>query len=784
MRHCLSEVELDRYLKGDLGDAELRGIHEHFATCSDCRTTLARSKSANSPLPKQTPKASSAAMETIANQAAVDTSPAAKVPAFLPKIDGYRITGVLGQGGMGIVYRAIQTNLNRAVALKVLPAMVGSASPSAVQRFRREATAAARLHHTNIVPIYDFGESHDAYYYAMELIEGHPLNELINTFAQQNISTASPARLTTVLHQSTTGTPVAGMAEKADGSSVSPSSGALTSSSTGRGRAYFQQVARWMADAAEALHYAHGQGIVHRDIKPGNLILSSDGRIMITDFGLAKSSEEKSVTIVGSLLGTIRYLSPEQAMAGRLHVDHRTDIWSLGATLYELLTFQPAFPGNDEKQILSAIITRDPARPRKVASHIPAELETICQKTLDKSPDARYLNAHELAEDLRRYLNDLPIVAKRPGPIRRSAKFIKRHRALVTAATATVLVLLATAITLFALRAQRVERVNGLVADGDKDLGFANWDSAAESYNEALALDANCVTALGNLAIAKKELYNASLPQADPKQLDEGVEYCRRALDLDPARTRVWNTKGVLLKMQGKFDEAAEAYKKATELDPKDPFAWANLAAVNVLRRKLIEAEANLHTAAPLVTPSDPLSCGVLRDLAVVHFLRGRVEEAVADIAGSLKCNPKDERSLLYRARMQLTIEGRVNAEAARDDIASADRLSGEKNPLVKRYLALANLRLKRFDDAVTYARDALALGDMAAYDQLIIAIAERHLGHADAAKSALTTAIDAWPKKLDQPDQYEPSAAKGFLWFESADELLGLRAEIEAESP
>ncbi len=790
MSGCISPADLQDLARGLLDESATQRVEEHLHTCEACRKQYDRYRS-YSPNCNDNP----ARTET---QSAIppvqrDSAPTSIAPRYLPKIEGYRITGVLGQGGMGIVYRAVQTKLNRAVALKVLPSIVGSASPSAVQRFRREATAAARLHHTNIVPIYDFGECRDAYYYAMELIAGQPLNELIKTFAQHRISTASPARMAALIHEGTTGTPAEALADDVDRSSASSSSSAIPSSSSGRSRAYYQQVARWMADAADALDYAHGQGIIHRDIKPGNLILSADGRIMLTDFGLAKSSDEESVTITGSLIGTIRYLSPEQAMAKRIHVDHRTDIYSLGATMYELLTLQPVFPGNDDKQILSAIITRDPIPPRRISVHVPAELETICQKTLEKAPDARYATARDLAEDLRRYLNDLPIAAKRPGPIRRSIKFAKRHRAMVISVTAAVL--LATTGTFWwrerirgAAQQKRamIATVESLLADGDREMGAGHWGAAVEAYQSALGIHPDSVPALANLAIAKKEQYNASVPHGDPELLGEAVELCTRALNLEPDRMRVWNTKGVLLKMQQRYDDAAEAYARATVLNPQDPYAWANLAAINVLRGRIEIAEENLHRAIEFVTPTDPYSCSILRDLGVVQLLQEDTS-ASETLEQALQCNPKDERSLLVRARIRLTASEQINAEAARDDAAAADRLSGGENAVVKRYLALACLRLGRNEEAIAHARAAIALGDMETYNQFIIAAAEKKLGRNDAAESALAAATAAWPDKLRKPGDYQPSAVKGFLWFEKANELTEQKhefANVETSRP
>ncbi|MDO8629379.1 MAG: serine/threonine-protein kinase, partial [Phycisphaerales bacterium] len=332
---CLTSVDFERYHGGTLEDAARSDVYEHLQSCDRCRGAYEEFRSgsgrrshfstdatiATSDAP--TAVSSSFDAPTIApspiDAQTIAFAPSGRASQRLPRIDGYTITGVLGQGGMGIVYRAIQTKLNRAVALKVLPAMVGSANPAAVQRFRREATAAARLHHTHIIPIYDFGESDDAHYYAMEMVTGEPLNDLVRRLAEQGVTNPTAAQLASIMGElSMTALSQSVAADRSSGDSSGDGAAPATSA---RGRSYFRLVARWMADASEALHYAHGQGIIHRDIKPANLILSTDGRIMLADFGLAKSADEQSVTKTGALVGTLRYLSPEQSMARRVRVD-------------------------------------------------------------------------------------------------------------------------------------------------------------------------------------------------------------------------------------------------------------------------------------------------------------------------------------------------------------------------------------------------------------------------------------------------------------------------------
>src|SRR5205823_14119961 len=179
-------------------------------------------------------------------------------------------------------------------------------------------------------------------------------------------------------------------------------------------RALFHTIARLGMQAAEAIDYSHELGVIHRDIKPANMLVDGRGKLWITDFGLVHCQSQAGLTMSGDLVGTLRYMSPEQALAKRVLVDHRTDIYSLGATLYELLTGEPVFAGNDRQELLRQIAFEEPRPPRRVNRAIPAELETIVLKALEKNPAERYGTAQELAQDLERYLKDEPIRARRP----------------------------------------------------------------------------------------------------------------------------------------------------------------------------------------------------------------------------------------------------------------------------------------------------------------------------------------------------------------------------------
>jgi serine/threonine protein kinase len=334
----------------------------------------------------------------------------------------FQIIGEVGRGGMGIVYEAVQLSLNRRVALKVLP-FAAALDDKHLQRFKTEAHAAAQLHHTNIVPVYFVGCERGVHFYAMQLINGKSLDAVIREL-RGDAGMASPAGVSTV--------------DLRDGATVLTPAPTRTSQRSGRKRESFRTAARLAAQVADALEYAHEAGVIHRDIKPANLLLDDKGNVWVTDFGLAQVSADATLTRTGEMVGTLRYMSPEQAAGQRVLVDHRTDIYSLGATLYELLTLQPLFDGPDRHSLLCQIMTDEPAPPRSIDRSIPVELETIVLKALAKAPEERYATAADLAADLRRFLNEEPILARRPSVYERFRKWLRRHPSV---AVATVLVL-------------------------------------------------------------------------------------------------------------------------------------------------------------------------------------------------------------------------------------------------------------------------------------------------------------------------------------------------------
>ncbi len=301
-----------------------------------------------------------------------------------------------------MVYAAEDEQLNRLVALKVLSAH-GLMHPKQVQRFDQEAKAAARLHHTHIVPVFGVGQ-HDGYhYYVMQYIEGVGLDRVIDESrrgAEQ-------------------GTELGG----GDSSLNRPGLSGLSTPTSAETRPY-GGVARVGLSVAEALHYAHRHGILHRDIKPSNLLLDPSGTVWVTDFGLAKMREAEDLTSTGDVLGTVRYMAPERF---RGCCDARSDVYALGLTLYELVALHPAFAASDRYELIEQVRKAQATRLGKRVPGVARDLETIIHKAIAPEPDRRYVTAGALADDLRRYLEDRPIQARRPAISERMRRWCRRN---------------------------------------------------------------------------------------------------------------------------------------------------------------------------------------------------------------------------------------------------------------------------------------------------------------------------------------------------------------------
>ncbi|MFO1077459.1 MAG: protein kinase [Planctomycetota bacterium] len=387
------------------------------------------------------------------------------------------LQGEIGRGGMGVVYRARQRSLDRVVALKVLPSHV-TLQPSAVARFKREATLAARLEHPGIVAVHAVGTDGDAHWFAMELVDGRPLSRL------------------------------------------DPKTGAARS---------VRQCVEICAQVCDALAHAHAQGVLHRDVKPSNILLRTDGRPVLTDFGLARDAAEPGITRTGAFAGTPHYSSPEQAASSNA-VDARTDVWSLGVTLYELLTGRRPFDAASTAEVFAKITRAEPPDPLQLVPDLAPDLAAILGKALEKSPDRRYASATAFGDDLRAFLEFRPIAARRAGPFVRLQRWVRREP--LRAALAAMLVvgvpalgvlagyLLAnrTAIEVGAEAIRKREREERL-ARLTIDLEAGDYDAAQRSGDRAIAeqpddIEAHVLRALVGVYAGRDEQALAELDEA------------------------------------------------------------------------------------------------------------------------------------------------------------------------------------------------------------------------------------------------------------------------------
>ena len=377
------------------------------------------------------------------------------IPSDGERLGDFRLIREIGRGGMAVVYEASQISIGRLVALKVLPpaAMLDTKQ---IARFRNEAQALGQIEHPHIVPIYSVGQDRGTHFFAMRLIEGIAFDRIIETLSEKNSVPEPDSSAAIVMSQLATRRPV-----------------------------WFQQVATLMVPIARALHAAHELGVVHRDIKPSNLLLDRGGKPWVADFGLARWQSDSPLTKTGDLIGTVRYMSPEQACGDSALIDHRTDIYSLGITLYELATLHRAFDRDDGPKLLAQIREEGPPLPSTFVLDIPLDLENVILKATAPSRDARYATAREFADDLERFLSGEQTVARAPTLSERFGKFIRRHRqAALSTAGGLVLLTLSSLIAAGLIYHEKVKTDDALAAS---DRNFRKAHELLDRFGAKLA---------------------------------------------------------------------------------------------------------------------------------------------------------------------------------------------------------------------------------------------------------------------------------------------------------
>jgi serine/threonine protein kinase len=506
---------------------------------------------------------------------ALDLAGAGNCTPDIGQLGDFRLLREIGRGGMGVVYEAEQVSLRRRVALKVLP-FAAALDPRRLQRFKNEALAAAHLRHANIVPVHAVGVERGVHYYAMQFIEGRSLAALI---AELRAPRAVLPHVATVGERQPSAGPTVPVA-------------ALSTERSVGGRRYYDWVADLGRQAALALEHAHSVGIVHRDVKPANLLLDFQGQLWVADFGLAQVAGDSGLTATGELLGTLRYASPEQVLARPGVVDHRSDVYSLGATLYELLTLRPIFEGRDRNELLRQIADEEPPSPGLVQRSVPRELETVVLKAIAKEPSERYPTAQAFADDLQRFLDNRPVLARRPTLLERLWKLARRHPSLVAGGIVVLaLLLVGSLLSTFLIR-------------GEQERTRAEQHKVEEAYRRERVRAEEAEARFHLARSSVDEMFRISQEELADRP---GLERLRRRL--------LWSVLGY--------------YQLFLDQRRDDPEAQTDLLEAKQRVEKVLADLAVLHAASQLYLLCQP---AVLDDLRLDDTQRPQIKELCARV--------------------------------------------------------------------------------------------------------------------------------------------------------
>jgi tetratricopeptide (TPR) repeat protein/predicted Ser/Thr protein kinase len=651
------------------------------------------------------------------------------IARMLKDFGDYELLEEIGRGGQGVVYRARQKSLNRIVALKVI-GLAHWATQAHVKRFRMEAEAAAHLDDPRIVPIYEIGERDGAFYFSMKFIEGEQLDKIID-------SEPLPGR----------------------------------------------KAAELMAKLAHTLHHAHQNGVLHRDVKPGNILVDAKGEPHLTDFGLARLVEtESTVTRTMEVLGTPSYMAPEQAAGNNTQLTSATDVYGLGAVLYQLLTGHPPFVGGTTYETVRMVLETQPRQPRLWNPKVDRDLETICLKCLEKEPAKRYASAEALAEDIERFLRNEPIRSRRASRVEHVWRWCKR-KPLVASLAATLILVLAIGLTGALWELRRVQAEQALVrranlseqekarlaAEQTKNPaaydaylrgrtfpGFWHQEGAIRLFQEAVRLDPNFVLAWAYLSIGQSTGYWMGTDPT-PARLAAAKDALDRALTLDADLPETHLALGYYrYYAQRDYAGALAEFQQAEKGLPNSADVIEALAALHRRLGHWDEAVAEQRRSVEL----DPRNIHACWDLATTYRCLRRFPEALATVDRALAWVPANRDLGLISMKADLFL--------ATGDLQAMEPLLA--NPRLDPTLrAVYALFQRRYAAAIEILSKALANEtdrNARNIEKLLLGLSQQRAGDIAAARATYQDAAHDFDSQLKKvpPDSFSASRTHAFL--------------------
>jgi len=510
----------------------------------------------------------------------------------------YIILQELGRGGMGVVFLGIQPALSRLAAIKVLsPSFV--ADKDALQNFQEEAKIIAKFNHPNIVPIYSIRDEKGMYYIAMGYVSAHSLKSIIEIYKNNKELHKLKAD---AIREALQAPPI-------NDTDISQKSITLKRGFKFWDRPYFQFIATIGAEIADALSYAHQNGIVHGDLKPSNILLTHEAIPMVVDFGLSRNIKKIASMKTSEFTGTLAYAAPEQVKENT--INEKTDIWSLGITLYELLTFRNPFTSDTVKQTVNKISKGDIAPLRAYNKKIPIELEAIILKCLECNPAHRYASIADLSEDLNNYLTSKPTKARPIDPIRKTVKLFRRRPLLSFVTASLIFTLLISSALMFN------KRISDLINDAKSTYENGHYDQALSKYDKIIKM----IQQLPFNNWRYVEIFSGMADTYSYKgQYLNAIEYYKKALAMDPKY--YWAIVGIAETYYeaGDFDKALKFYKQATAIRPTDRSNYYYVGKMYAAKKMWDEAINNYRRAIEL-TPEDDTE--TLREIASIVRILG-----------------------------------------------------------------------------------------------------------------------------------------------------------------